>query len=184
MKIDLTKLNHLRDKGSEQIAQCPACAATGHDSTGEHLIIYADGKYGCVAHPKDKAHRKEIFRLVGTRDGGSPTGPIPVCVRKPLCLTRTPRILLVLNALTAAKGPVCTTAEVKTAANSCKPGEAAGVPAQGGAPGDNIKLVAPVSEASRPEAHSTELPRSETKRAASGAVRANLLDIRDSLARN
>ena len=41
----------------------------GADSTGNHLVVYPDGKYGCVANPGDDEHSKLIFKLVGQRDG-------------------------------------------------------------------------------------------------------------------
>lgn len=48
-------------------ARCPACAETGNDFKGEHLIIFPNGKYGCAVYPKDAEHRKSIFRLVGLK---------------------------------------------------------------------------------------------------------------------
>src|SRR5437660_8161249 len=83
MSLDLSKLENVRDKGNKKTAQCPACAAEGHDSKGEHLSIEADGKFGCVVHPGEgaeaKAHRKEIHRLVGAPGSGEQKcGPIPV----------------------------------------------------------------------------------------------------------
>jgi hypothetical protein len=49
-------------------ARCPACAEAGHDRKGEHLRVYPDGRFGCCVHPKDTAHRKRIFALVGSRE--------------------------------------------------------------------------------------------------------------------
>jgi len=51
-------------------AQCPACAADGNDSKGEHLMVFANGKFGCAVYQGDKEHRSEIFRLVGDKKGG------------------------------------------------------------------------------------------------------------------
>ena len=53
-----------RDDGGV-VARCPACAQAGHDKSGNHLIVYPDGKFGCVACPSDKEHNREILRLVG-----------------------------------------------------------------------------------------------------------------------
>ena len=106
MSLDLTKLENLKDKGDKKLARCPACAKDGGDSKGEHLVIYPDGKYGCVAHPGDEAHNKEIFQLVGIAGSGSRRGgPIPVRVRRPACVTRTPKTLLMLKSLSVPKGP-------------------------------------------------------------------------------
>lgn len=66
MSLDLSKLQCLADAadGGKQ-ARCPACAEFGHDRKGEHLRIYADGRFGCCVHPKDREHRKRIFALAG-----------------------------------------------------------------------------------------------------------------------
>lgn len=66
-RIDLTKLEKVRRTGDKIQARCPACAATGGDRTGNHLVILANGRSGCAAHPGDSEHRREIFRLVGIR---------------------------------------------------------------------------------------------------------------------
>jgi hypothetical protein len=105
MSLDFNKLTHLRDKGDKKTARCPACAADGGDSRGEHLAIFPDGKFGCVAHPKDKAHNQQIFKLVGMPDYTKSSGPIPVRIRRPECLTRKPRTLKVFNSLTAVRVP-------------------------------------------------------------------------------
>ncbi len=51
------------------VARCPACAADGQDRKGEHLVVYPDGRFGCVAHPGDAGwlHRKAIWEAVGER---------------------------------------------------------------------------------------------------------------------
>lgn len=66
MSLHLSKLQCLADAadGGKQ-ARCPACAELGHDRKGEHLRIYADGRFGCCVHPKDREHRKRIFALAG-----------------------------------------------------------------------------------------------------------------------
>lgn len=48
-------------------ARCPACAESGQDKKGEHLLVYADGRFGCCVHPGDREHRKRIFALAGER---------------------------------------------------------------------------------------------------------------------
>ncbi len=72
MNLDLSKLENVNKAAhGKSTARCPACAAGGGDEKGNHLIIYEDGKYGCVACPDDHAHRKEIFALVGKAGGVS-----------------------------------------------------------------------------------------------------------------
>lgn len=65
--INQAKLKNVVRKNGKIEAQCPACAAAGADSKGNHLVVYADGKFACVANPGDKKHSKEIFKLVGER---------------------------------------------------------------------------------------------------------------------
>ena len=66
MALDFTKLEKLVKKSDGKIiARCPACAAAGGDTNGEHLVMYRDGRYGCVVHPSDREHNKEIFKIAG-----------------------------------------------------------------------------------------------------------------------
>lgn len=65
--LDLNRLEFVRPIGTKFVAQCPACAADGHDNKGEHLAIYPNGAYGCVVHPGDKDHNRKIFALAGIR---------------------------------------------------------------------------------------------------------------------
>lgn len=72
MKLDLSRVEHVRCRGRKTIARCPACAQTGQDRKGEHLLINETGRFGCVVYPGDspeaKAHRKQIFALCGIRE--------------------------------------------------------------------------------------------------------------------
>ena len=73
MKIDITKLKHvkpgIRDGKKIIIARCPACEEEGHDGKGEHLIVFADGRFGCVVNPIEDEdsheHRRRVLELVG-----------------------------------------------------------------------------------------------------------------------
>lgn len=65
MALDLSKLQKKKQKGSDIECQCPACFESGQDSKGNHLIVYADGAYGCVVNKGDKFHSKRIAELVG-----------------------------------------------------------------------------------------------------------------------
>jgi hypothetical protein len=71
MSLDITKLEDSRIRRGKTTARCPACAEIGHDQTRNHLIIQADGRFGCVVYlgdsPDARAHRKRIFALCGSR---------------------------------------------------------------------------------------------------------------------
>ena len=71
MSLNISKLENIRKHSGKITARCPACAEAGHDRKGEHLVINADGSFGCVVYPGDsvdaKAHRKRIFALRGDR---------------------------------------------------------------------------------------------------------------------
>lgn len=65
-QLKLERLENEKDlTGGKKTFRCPACAAKGADTKGEHLVVYADGRFGCVIHPNDKEHRGEILRLAG-----------------------------------------------------------------------------------------------------------------------
>lgn len=61
----------LRKVGSKMVGQCPACAEAGGDKQRNHLVVQADGRFGCVIHPgaSGKAHRQRIFQLIGDKSG-------------------------------------------------------------------------------------------------------------------
>lgn len=61
----------LRKIGQKMVGQCPACAEVGGDKQRNHLVIQADGRFGCVIHPgiSGKEHRQRIFQLIGDRNG-------------------------------------------------------------------------------------------------------------------
>lgn len=84
MALDITKLQNVEKLPNNEIqSRCPACAAVGLDKKGEHLKIFADGKYACAANQGDKDHRKEIFALVGIpMNGGSRFGLVTVVPAK------------------------------------------------------------------------------------------------------
>ena len=66
MALDTSKLQNVVKAANGDIqARCPACAAAGNDTQGNHLKIFADGKYACAAFQGDKGHRKEIHKLAG-----------------------------------------------------------------------------------------------------------------------
>lgn len=74
MKLDLSKLQNVRHlSGGKTTARCPACAAGGGDTKGDHLVIFANGKFGCVKYPQDKAHNKAILKVAGSNGRGGGT---------------------------------------------------------------------------------------------------------------
>lgn len=70
--IDHNRIANLKAKGNKQIGQCPACAAAGQDKSGEHLVVYGTGQFGCIAFPGDgadaKQHRRQILDLIGCEE--------------------------------------------------------------------------------------------------------------------
>lgn len=64
-KLQLDRLEMVRHSNSKVTARCPACAADGGDRTGNHLVIFPDGRFGCAAMPGDPGHRRHIFALAG-----------------------------------------------------------------------------------------------------------------------
>jgi hypothetical protein len=70
MALRLEQLQKAKRLGNGTvIARCPACAAAGQDHQGDHLVIYPDGRFGCVIFPgpDGQQHRKEIWRLAGEK---------------------------------------------------------------------------------------------------------------------
>lgn len=63
--LGLDRLEHVKQRGTKIIARCPACAASGADNTGEHLVIFGSGKWGCIAFAGDKEHRRQIAAIAG-----------------------------------------------------------------------------------------------------------------------
>ena len=79
MPLDKTALEKVKEKpDGSYTARCPACAGSGGDSQGGHLIVFPDGRYGCAAFQGDSDHRKQIWKLAGmkTRKSGSPNDGI------------------------------------------------------------------------------------------------------------
>lgn len=72
VRLDFTKLENLVDQGDRWVARCPACKESGRDKTGNHLVIFPTGHFGCVLFDRDDGieHRKEIWELVGIKGKG------------------------------------------------------------------------------------------------------------------
>ncbi len=66
MPLDFSKLLNIRSGANgSKTAGCPACMESGGDHDRTHLIIFPDGRYGCVVNQRDPAHRRRIWQLVG-----------------------------------------------------------------------------------------------------------------------
>lgn len=70
MGLDLSRLEKVKHRGSSVIARCPACAESGGDRKGEHLMINDAGQFGCVVFPgpSGQQHRQRIFELAGVKE--------------------------------------------------------------------------------------------------------------------
>jgi hypothetical protein len=72
MSLNISELENVRTRGQKRTARCPACAESGHDTKGEHLVISPEGRFACVLYPGDSAdakeHRRRIFALCGDRE--------------------------------------------------------------------------------------------------------------------
>ena len=133
MKIDTSKLKNAKtvqkDGKPAIVARCPACSEQGLDHTGDHLIIYEDGRFGCVVHGGAEAacqdHRKRVFQLVGT-----PTVihqmKIPSPRRSPLTMTpivKKTRVILISR--TPPPGPAGVSRPKAPALKTNTPGRSA-----------------------------------------------------------
>lgn len=66
-RLDLARLEQVATlPNGDTKARCPACAEMGEDATGDHLLIKADGRFGCAKYQDDHEHRRAIWRLAGT----------------------------------------------------------------------------------------------------------------------
>jgi len=65
MSLDLACLENVRKRIGKIVARCPACAEQDHDQKGEHLVIFPNGSFACVANPGNEGHkhRQRIFTL-------------------------------------------------------------------------------------------------------------------------
>ena len=76
--IDPARLINAVQKDGKTVARCPACAARGGDTTGNNLVVFTDGRFGCQAAKGDKEHNRQILELAGTQETGSTEGRIPI----------------------------------------------------------------------------------------------------------
>lgn len=98
MSLDLSKLKNVRQSRGKTVARCPACAEDEHDSKGEHLVIMADGRFGCIVHAGDagKAHRRRILELAGD-EASRLQGAVRIVVRRPAHVTSRGKAAVVVD---------------------------------------------------------------------------------------
>jgi hypothetical protein len=67
MSLDVSRLENVRKRIGKTIARCPACAEANGDAKGDHLVIWPNGSFSCVANPgvPGHEHRKRINALAG-----------------------------------------------------------------------------------------------------------------------
>lgn len=58
--------------GEKWVGPCPACQKIGADKRGNHLVVWQDGRFGCICHPGEEGreHRQEMVRLAPALAGG------------------------------------------------------------------------------------------------------------------
>lgn len=90
MKLNLDRLEKVRQRGSKIIARCPACAEMERDRGGDHLIVFANGLFACAAHQGDREHACRILALAGssTRGHGHGHGLMPQHAHTDFCTSR------------------------------------------------------------------------------------------------
>lgn len=66
--INLEKIENKKNLPGKVQGRCPCCAENNQDRSGEHLILFPDGKFGCVVDDS-KEHRARILQLIGLGDG-------------------------------------------------------------------------------------------------------------------
>ena len=84
MGLLIEKLERVKRLGNGAvIARCPACAAAGQDREGNHLKIWADGRFACVVNAgvQGKWHRKRIWEIAGDRGEARPAVKLVYRVR-------------------------------------------------------------------------------------------------------
>lgn len=81
MSLDLSKLEKVKARQDRIIARCPACWEMGNDASGNHLVIWPDGRFGCSVFPDDKSHRQIIAKLAGLPDDRQTTDNRPLPAR-------------------------------------------------------------------------------------------------------
>ncbi len=85
-KLDVSKLESVKEIGDCLQSACPACRAVGRDRKGDNLKIYPDFHFACAANLGDREHAAEILRMVGIKNSGWRPEP---CHKRPQPTRRT-----------------------------------------------------------------------------------------------
>jgi putative DNA primase/helicase len=77
-RLDLARIENVKQRGKKHTARCPACAEEGRDKSGDHLVIQPDGRFGCAVHGgiEGHAHRRRIYELAGQASGTERMRPV------------------------------------------------------------------------------------------------------------
>lgn len=62
--INVNKIQNIKHLPGKIQGGCPCCAENGADKSQNHLIVFPDGKFGCVVDDS-KEHRQRILKLIG-----------------------------------------------------------------------------------------------------------------------
>jgi hypothetical protein len=82
MALDPHKLEKRFDQMNGSVRyRCPACAEGGSDRKGEHLLVYENGAYNCIAFSGDAFHNTRIFQLAGDKSQSNGAQPRKVVSR-------------------------------------------------------------------------------------------------------
>lgn len=72
MTLDVEKLERVKRTPQFINARCPACHELGLDQSGNHLIVYPSGSFGCAVYAKDKKHYRRVIELAGLNGAAPP----------------------------------------------------------------------------------------------------------------
>jgi hypothetical protein len=111
-ELDPNRLHNVKPgKCGQYVARCPACAEDDHDKSGNHLLVFPDGKFSCIHGKDDAEHRKRIYALAaGSRATHAAPAPRPAPVQ-PTAPAKPARTFPTLDAAAAACCPNGATVE-------------------------------------------------------------------------
>jgi len=76
-KLDLSKLENVRERGNRIVSRCPACAEIGGDNGHDNLMVFESGLFACAAYQGDREHASRILQLAGAKTDWRPDAPPP-----------------------------------------------------------------------------------------------------------
>lgn len=69
-RLEVSKLENVKEIGNRIQSACPACRAVGRDTKGDNLIIFESGLFACASCQGDREHSAEILRMAGIKREG------------------------------------------------------------------------------------------------------------------